>query len=221
MTFGASFGRVMRPPFGPATASGVVPWYLSGGIASSDCIAAYQPKGAASLAASYSNLNNPGTNDAAASGGTPDWATGDGWKGAMSAATVNSASIAYSQAATFIIKYTVSDTWWQFGTTAASKYLYISPQASTTLWFGIGNKEKQSSAVTSSLSGVACLAGRYGYYDGNLVATADVPTSFTNTVALTIFRPWHTAARVVAVGLYSITLSSTQVAAVTTAINLL
>lgn len=39
---------------------------------------AYQPKGAASQAASYSNLANPGTNDAAP-GTAPTWASGTGW----------------------------------------------------------------------------------------------------------------------------------------------
>ena len=39
-------------------------WWLAGGIHPSQVVAAYQPKGAASLAASYVNLANPGTNDA-------------------------------------------------------------------------------------------------------------------------------------------------------------
>jgi hypothetical protein len=42
----------------------VIPWYLAGGISAANCVAAYQPKGAASLAASYINLANPGTNNA-------------------------------------------------------------------------------------------------------------------------------------------------------------
>ena len=59
-------------------AAAVVPWYLSGGILAANCIAAYQPKGAASLAASYVNLANPGTYDAAP-GTAPTWAAGTGW----------------------------------------------------------------------------------------------------------------------------------------------
>jgi hypothetical protein len=39
-------------------------WWLAGGIHPSQVVAAYQPKGAADLAASYVNLANPGTNDA-------------------------------------------------------------------------------------------------------------------------------------------------------------
>jgi hypothetical protein len=40
-------------------------WWLAGGIHPSQVVAAYQPKGAASLEASYVNLANPGTYDAA------------------------------------------------------------------------------------------------------------------------------------------------------------
>ena len=39
-------------------------WWLAGGIHPSQVVAAYQPKGAVDLAASYVNLANPGTNDA-------------------------------------------------------------------------------------------------------------------------------------------------------------
>jgi len=58
-------GKVLQPS---------VPWYLAGGVP----ILAYQPKGAASLAASYVNLANPGTYDAAP-GTAPAFATETGW----------------------------------------------------------------------------------------------------------------------------------------------
>ena len=38
-------------------------WWLSGGISAGDCVAAYQAIGAANIAASKVNLNDPGTND--------------------------------------------------------------------------------------------------------------------------------------------------------------
>jgi len=52
------------------------PWYRAGGAPVP--VAAYQPKGAASLAASYVNLANPGTYDAAA-GPTPATLAANGW----------------------------------------------------------------------------------------------------------------------------------------------
>ena len=45
------------------------------------CVAAYQPKGAASYAASKTNLANPGTYDATLGpdAGAPDWSSSTGW----------------------------------------------------------------------------------------------------------------------------------------------
>lgn len=49
-------------------------WEVSG----KTCVAAWQPKGAASYAASLVNLATPSTNDLT-EGVAPDWATGTGW----------------------------------------------------------------------------------------------------------------------------------------------
>ena len=51
-------------------------WWLAGGVSP---VCAYSPKGAADLASSYSNLNDPGTNDALV-GVAPTWNAVDGWK---------------------------------------------------------------------------------------------------------------------------------------------
>lgn len=59
-----------------AGAAAATPWYLAGGAPMP--VAAYQPIRAASLAASYSNLANPGTYDAAP-GVAPTWASATGW----------------------------------------------------------------------------------------------------------------------------------------------
>jgi hypothetical protein len=64
--------------FSFVSANQVDPWWLSGGIPAANCIAAYQPKGAASLAASYVNLANPGTYNAAP-GVAPTWDAVNGW----------------------------------------------------------------------------------------------------------------------------------------------
>jgi lysophospholipase L1-like esterase len=58
--------------------SSSVPWYLSGGITLSNCVAVYQPVGAANLAASYINLVAPGTNNAA-EGVAPIFSAETGW----------------------------------------------------------------------------------------------------------------------------------------------
>lgn len=55
-----------------------VPWYLASNIAKSYCIAAYQAIGAASQAASYINLVNPGTYSLTGTA-VPTWNTNIGW----------------------------------------------------------------------------------------------------------------------------------------------
>lgn len=78
MTFGAVFQRPFPPVFdrGLDAAAAAAGWWV---VAGKTCVAAYQPKGAASLAASYVNLANPGTYNAAPGGGAPTWASGTGW----------------------------------------------------------------------------------------------------------------------------------------------
>jgi hypothetical protein len=78
MTFGSTFGRVFSPTFQPKSqAAGGGWWDLNGTITS--CVAAYQPKGAASYAASKVNLANPGTYNAADGAAYPTWAAETGW----------------------------------------------------------------------------------------------------------------------------------------------
>lgn len=77
-TIGLGLGGrgVMGLGLGRSRAGAATPWYLAGGAPMP--VAAYQPIGAASLAASYVNLANPGTYDAAP-GVAPTWASGTGW----------------------------------------------------------------------------------------------------------------------------------------------
>ena len=81
MTFGSTFGRTFSPSFQPKSQAkkGGGWWDLNGTITS--CVAAYQPKGAASYAASKVNLANPGTYNAVDGTAYPTWDTSTGWKG--------------------------------------------------------------------------------------------------------------------------------------------
>lgn len=73
----------------PVVAAPVSQWWLSGGVDAGVCFGAYRGKGAASEAASWQNLNNPGTHDLYWSGlldaaGNPNgagpvWDTATGW----------------------------------------------------------------------------------------------------------------------------------------------
>jgi hypothetical protein len=71
----ASGSRLIRHRAAAATGR-----WLTGGIPAANCIAAYEPMDAASLAASYTNLANPGTYNATL-GVAPNWAAGTGWTG--------------------------------------------------------------------------------------------------------------------------------------------
>lgn len=70
---------VTRPGFFGEGSGYIHRWWTAGGIASLTCVAAYQPKGAASLALSYINLASPGTYNAAP-GTAPTWDVVNGWK---------------------------------------------------------------------------------------------------------------------------------------------
>lgn len=74
-----AFSGAFASPFQPAFDRGAVvtPWYRAGGAPTP--IAVYQPKGAISLAASYVNLANPGTYDAAPVTNAPTHASATGW----------------------------------------------------------------------------------------------------------------------------------------------
>lgn len=54
-------------------------WWLAGGVSAASCVAAYQAKGAASYAASLSNLNDPGTRGLYSVNTTPSWSAATGW----------------------------------------------------------------------------------------------------------------------------------------------
>jgi hypothetical protein len=80
MTFGSTFGRVLSPTFQPksqAAASSASTWWLAGGISSTDCLAAYRAKGAASLAASKADLSGNGYD--IDGGSDPSFDTSTGW----------------------------------------------------------------------------------------------------------------------------------------------
>lgn len=74
---GGSRGIGLGLGFGKGSGA-VAAWWLSGGVSAANAIAVYQAIGAASQAASYVNLANPGTFNASP-GTAPTWASGTGW----------------------------------------------------------------------------------------------------------------------------------------------
>jgi hypothetical protein len=80
MAFNSTFGRVFSPTVQPKSVASGGGWWLAGGIAPANCVAAYQAKGATSKAASLVNLAQPGTYDLTETG-TVNWDAVAGWTG--------------------------------------------------------------------------------------------------------------------------------------------
>ena len=206
-------------------------WWLAGGIAAANCVAAYQAKGAASLAASYVNLTGNATYNAVAVE-TPEWDATNGWKRLSGTGILNSGVAPASSAWTIIIRFSnVSE-----GTPG---YQYVMGEAQSGKRMIIGNYEGASrrsyyntdllkiegGAITS---GVSCIAGQTGYYNGSSDGT--IPGEWTGAATSTIYimacnglgeQYANDNIYVQAAAIYNATLTSEQVSALTTAMNTL
>lgn len=185
------------------------------------CVAAYQAKGAASLAASYVNLANPGTNDAAP-GTAPTFDTSYGWDFNGSTMYLTT-GIVPTVSHTVIVRFsdggTVSND--LFGVQESTGSFLIRPSNgfSQRAYNNAGNRAV-SGAVTS---GVIGFAGKNTYLDGAGDGTIGAGT-FTWTAAMYLGARHisgtgpggYTNARIQAVAIYSTTLDATQVAEITT-----
>ena len=198
----------------------IKPWYLSGGVAKINCLAAYKPKGAANLTESYINLANPGTNDAAPGpvGAAPAWSADHGWifDGATQTLTTGIVFAAgANQTSTMIVRFTDA-TAYICGINNGGGVLWtISPTVSVTYrQYTSGNSN--SVAGGNITAGIMALAGNNCYLngatDGTLVSTSLDPggqpiifggTSWTynacNIQALAIYNTVLTAAQVLAI----------------------
>lgn len=143
-------------------------WWLAGGISPSDCVAAYQAKGAASYAASKVNLANPGTYDAIDGATAPTWNTTDGW-------------IKTTTAPYLLTGIEPDDHWnWSFivrmdittgltrGSLIGNRHFRITGQGDGNRYYDMQNGFAQRVGLGSGLSGVMtiCLAKDRGYING-------------------------------------------------------
>lgn len=229
MTFSGGFGRVFRPVFDPGLTA--LPWYRAGGAPLP--VAAYQPKGAASLAASYVNLANPGTYDAAP-GVAPTFDAATGWTfnglsqylmtGIVPASVNWSMMARYSNAAwhpsgstyygAIIGSYSVP------GNHRFTIYAY----SNTAVRIQFGN-DGYLDGLSSSASGVVGFSGDTGYLNGSAVSGAITP--FVSPTANALLIGAHSKGdggvgtffygNIQAVAIYNTTLTAPQVAAVSAA----
>lgn len=204
-------------------------WWTSGGVDPYSCVAAYQPKGAASQAASYTNLANPGTYDAAL-GVAPTWASATGWTGTGSA-WLDTGIVEGDQSWTYIVRYNQSAApggLRMYLSARQSATSDITIQAITGIYQEFTNHSGQIS-FGAAASNVVCVAGSRAYLNGTLQSgTMTAGTSPSIPIYLLARNNNGTAAMflgtsdtIVAVAIYNTTLGSTAISALTTAMNAL
>lgn len=196
-------------------------WWLSGGIAAANCIAAYQAKGAASIDASYINLATPGTYNLTL-GKAPAFDTTTGW-------TFNGSDTWLSTGVIFVNNQTWSlliridsfiTTLRAVGlsrTGASCDFGFYIDNTSTYYYNGGFGKYAQKT------SGVLAVAGNTAYYNG--ISQGSISSgSGTASVGFPIGAMDDDGSRslwlngtVQAVAIYNAILTEPQVAAVTTA----
>jgi hypothetical protein len=199
-----------------------VNWWEAGGA--TGIIAAYQPKGAADIAASYINLANPGTYNAA-TGVEPTFDTATGWTFNGSDDFLTTSVIPDDIDWTLIVQFAnhtaaankiVSGVY-----DAATQNLIIQDTGTGIMAYQGGNNTANAGAMTA---GNYAVAGKTAYRDGvaeaNLIAAGGTaPTRAVYIGGLNqsgaLSQQW--AGEVIAVAIYNNTLSAGQVAAVATA----
>jgi len=194
-----------------------VPWYLAGGVSSANCVAAYCPLGAASQAASYINLANPGTYDLTASGSIT-WATEDGWTGATGAYLAT--GIVPGRDWCYVARFTdaVDGEDGLLGLyDGAGKRLEIRPKANGDNRLFFDNGGALTLAIgTGITAGCAAINGRDAYKNGAKIGTpmADWGADPVKTVYIATVNGINQFFRgkIQAVAIYNITFSEAQMA---------
>lgn len=215
-----SSGFLVPGKIGPVALGGAAPWYLAGGAPTP--IAAYQPKGAASLAASYVNLANPGTYDAAP-GVAPTLVAG-GWtfNGTNNYLDTGIVPVNNQQ---WTLLMCISSHASQVKVTArvldGAAFFGILFNNSNIIFFQNGGNRTLASSATG---GVAGFSGAQGYFNGAPLGET-IPSAsgaFTNTFVIGASKDngvvsMYAAFVCSSVVIYNSTLTAGQVAAVSAA----
>lgn len=216
----------------PALGGGAIPWYLVGGISLANCVGAYRAIGAADYAGSKVNLATPGTDNAGNGAAYPTWASGTGWtlNGTTQYLTTPitpprnqtwSMFVRYSNPAWF-----VTDWECHIGSDAKAGYsmalgLRNYDGNMRVMWcnttYGLGT-------TAAPLTGNYGMAGRVSYMDGVADLTAGAASNTGNHSALWIGAlNWggtpiqFVSGSILAVAVYNVTLTQTQITALVAA----
>lgn len=157
-------------------------WWEAGGA--SGCLAAYQSKGAASLAASYVNLANPGTYNPAL-GVAPTWDVVNGWTGNASTMYLKTGivpAVGYSMLVQFTNAAAAATEY------PAGSYKLNAEFALAPYFFGAQVIFRNGSFVSvapNMTSGNLAVAGQQGYRNG--VSDGGAIGAWTGGVGLEIY----------------------------------
>lgn len=222
-----AFAPIFQRPFSAtfdrrAAAAAAASWWQAGGAPTP--VAVYQPKGAASLAASYVNLANPGTYDAAL-GVAPSFDAATGWTfNGIDQYLTTGITPAQDQSWSILCRVdniTNSNGKWVLGSgLGASRLFGLMSYSDGTSNFLYGGENK-SGAVTPT--GTLSVAGNTGYRNGSAVAgSISAPIGALGALFIGATN-WfgsalgHVAGNIQAVAIYNTTLSAAQVLAISTA----
>ena len=204
-----------------ATSGRAVDWWRAGGAP--EPVAVYQPIGAASLAASYVNLANPGTFDAAPGGAPTLGAAGWTFNGSTQFLTTGIiptndqqfSMITRFSGATIGINSTVAGMF----NNSIRQFRLLNASAGAGVVYSNGT---QNQSLPELAAGVLAIAGNQGYRNGMAdvtvtdwggAATRDVYVAATNSGVANQFLNGN----IQAIAIYSSTLTAPQVAAVSAA----
>ena len=202
-------------------------WWLAGGVSASNAVAAYQPKGAASLSASYSNLANPGTNDAAP-GVAPTFASETGWTFTSTSQYLLTGLSPVTRSWSMLIRLKTGSSLGGYVAGVFDQPFYFRyVGGSPPFRFASGGQSDYLIAVSTNTEYVWGVAGTACYRDGSNVGTVSGSGNATSTVTGGIalgglnLSPWNFGLggsfQMYAVAIYSTTLTAAQVAAVSSA----
>jgi hypothetical protein len=208
------------------TAGGATPWYLAGGVSASSCVAAYQPKGAASLAASYNNLAN--SSYALTVGATVPWDSTNGWKfnetGYLKTGIIPTNNWSMIVAFTNVSRLAANSQTLigaSKGTTGRFQLLPWQTGNSVAVWgYDVGTYTHSSYV----LSGVMCLSGTNSFLNGSYVGPITSPITLDTLELYVGSRNLNGASTlpllgdISAVAIYNAPLTAAQVSAISAAI---
>lgn len=195
-----------------------VPWYLAGGVPSANCIAAYQPVGAANIAASYINLANPGTYDLTTTA-APTFSAETGWAFPGTRNKFLQTGITPAAGYSMIIQFSESSTNVVLaGAFKIGAYFQINPnQATNEVLYQSGGT---MAVAVGMAAGNLCVAGNRGYRDG-VIEAGTIPGWTDSAYTIWIGGTNNNGTlsngyvgKIQALAIYDVTLTAPQVAAI-------